>query len=126
MEDAFPSVVCPITCRPPLTVADPAESAVAVVVARVEVLVTVRVPPTVSLLVTVEVPTVCVLAVKYVVTAFVVVELPMMILVMLASVERSDEKNPLVVVELVEVINHELDELRVVVQKLDLIPQCLL
>ena len=40
-------------------------------------------------------------AVKYVVTAFVVVEFPIMRLVKLASVARSDEKNPLVLVEFV-------------------------
>jgi hypothetical protein len=51
--------------------------------------------------VTVEVPTVCVLAVKYVVTAFVVVEFPMITLVKEASVEASVAKKPFEVVELV-------------------------
>ena len=71
------------------------------VVARVEVPVTASVPPTVSLPVMVEVPVVAVLAVKYVVTAFVVVELPTIKLVKLAKVATRDEKKPLVVVELV-------------------------
>ena len=51
--------------------------------------------------VTVEVPTVCVLAVKYVVTAFVVVEFPIMRSVKLASVEAREAKKPFVLVELV-------------------------
>ena len=100
-EEAVVRVVCPTTCRPPLIVADPADNTVAVVVARVEVPVTASVPPTDSLPVTVEVPTVCVLAVRYVVTALVVVELPMTMLVKLARVATRDEKNPLVDVLLV-------------------------
>ena len=75
---------------------------VTVVVARVEVPVTARVPPTDWLPVIVEVPTVCVLAVKYVVTALVVVELPTIKLLKLASVATRDAKNPLVEVLLVE------------------------
>ena len=63
--------------------------------------VTPNVPPTISFPITVEVPTVEVLAVRYVVTALVVVELPMMMLVMFASVANNDAKNPLVLVEFV-------------------------
>ena len=51
---------------------------------------------------TVDVPVVAVLAVKFVTVAFVVVEFPMIALVKLARVARSDEKNPLVLVLLVE------------------------
>jgi hypothetical protein len=46
---------------------------------------------------------VTVFAVKLVATAFVVVELPMITLVKLARVARSDEKNPFVDVEFEEV-----------------------
>ena len=127
--EAFPSVVCPVvkklpvTVRPvedarrrdvcPETVSDVAEaeastvcpetvSAVEEARPRVVFPVTERVPVTVSFPVIVEVPTVEVLAVRYVVTAFVVVELPMMMLVMFASVATRDEKNPLVEVADVE------------------------
>jgi hypothetical protein len=50
----------------------------------------------------VDVPTVSVFAVRYVVTALVVVELPMMMLVKLARVAMRDEKKPEVLVLLVE------------------------
>jgi hypothetical protein len=63
--------------------------------------VTERVPPTVSLLATVDVPTDAVVAVRFVATALVVVELPTTRLVMLVSVATSDEKKPLVEVALV-------------------------
>ena len=53
VADALESVVCPDTC-----------SVVAVVVARVEVPVTLRVPPTVWLPTTVDVPSVAVFAVR--------------------------------------------------------------
>ena len=63
--------------------------------------VTPNVPPTVWLPVTVEVPVVAVLAVRYVVTAFVVVELPTIKLVKLARVASNDAKKPVVLVLLV-------------------------
>ena len=65
-------------------------------VARVEVPVTVRVPPTLWLPVIVPL-----VAVRLVIVALVVVELPMIALVMLAKVATRDEMNPLVVVAFV-------------------------
>ena len=77
-EDAVASVVCPDTVR-----------AVAVVVAKVEVPVTAKTPED------------RVLDDRVVTNAFVVVELPTMSDVRLASVATSEEKNPVVLVLLV-------------------------
>lgn len=90
VAEALVSTVCPDTVR---AVVDASPSVVFPVTSSV--------PPTVSLPVTVEVPTVCVLAVRYVVTALVVVELATIKLVKLASEEAKVVKNPFDVVELV-------------------------
>jgi ABC-type uncharacterized transport system fused permease/ATPase subunit len=83
--DALASVVCPVTASvPPMLVLPLTVKAVA------EAVLSVDCP------VTVDVPTVAVLAVRYVVTAFVVVLLPTIRLVKLASEAKRDEKNPVV------------------------------
>ena len=86
VADALARVVLPATVRPPVVEALPSDVCP----------VTPNVPPTVWLPVTVEVPVVAVLAVRYVVTAFVVVLLPTIRLVKLASEAKRDEKNPVV------------------------------
>ena len=91
--EAFESVVCPVVVR-----------FVTVVVESVEVPLTVRVPPTVSLPVTTLLATVLLVVVRLVIVALVVVELPTIKLVILATVARREEKNPLVEVELVIVL----------------------
>ena len=77
-----------------------AKSDVIVVVARVDVPVTPRVPPIVALPVTVEVPVVAVVIVALVITAFVVVEFPTTRLRIEAKLAARLAKKPLVEVEL--------------------------
>ena len=69
-----------------------------------EVPVTTRVPPTERLPVVVPLVCVVLVVVRFVIVALVVVELPMIALVMLARVATRDAINPLVVVELVEIL----------------------